>query len=318
MKIINKKFKKLLLLSSALLLMASQSAMALNCNTNTTTPAERSRELIFTDVVVQQNAPAGTVLATTWSGGYASGKGFMTCTTTWQLATQLPLFPTLSSYGNNVYNTNIAGVGLKMSTYQSGEPLPLNKSIPGNVLFKLDGIGITGQLIKTTAGATGTGTINGGQVAKMSIVSNPILFAELNMWTTKVTAGSCTINTTTINVKLDPATTDNFSGAGSTAKPKNFNITLNCNSGTSIKLTLEGKRAGPTGVLGLNTGKDQASGIGIQLLKGTTPVALGTKLNFGTSGSGTTQLPLTARYYQTAAIVPGTTNTSATFTVEYN
>jgi len=49
-------------------------------------------------------------------------------------------------------------------------------------------------------------------------------------------------------------------------------------------------------------------------------VALGTVLDFGTATfAGLMQLPLTARYYQTAApIVGGAANSTAIFTMTYN
>lgn len=319
--ILLKAKRRLLILMAALSLMMSSSAMAITCDYLYSTLAERDIWVFYgQNMIVQQNAPAGTVIFETWTNQFGGGRGFLGCRTAWTLAMELDMFPTLSSYGNKVYNTNIPGIGLRLSVMQGGEIFPATRAMGADVYAVIAGLGVGVQLIKTTAGATGTGLITSGRIAGFRIKESPTYFASLSTYSGgRVVAGSCTVNATTVNVKLEQATTTNFTGIGSTAKPKTFNIALNCNSGTKVKLTLDGKRAGPAGVLGLNTGSGQASGIGIQLLKGTSVIALGSKLDYGTSGSGTTQLPVIARYYQTAAtIVPGTTSASATFTVEYN
>lgn len=318
--LILKTNRKILSLMAILSLMMSSSVMAITCDYLNSMPTQRDIWVFYgSNMIVQQNAPAGTVIYQTWSNQYAGGEGFLGCKTPWTFSMDMDMFSTLSSYGNKVYNTNIAGVGIRISQAYTTEVFPTTRAMGGDVYAIVKGLGLAVQLIKTTSGATGTGVITSGRIAGMHIVESPSYKASLSSYSGgKIVAGSCSVNNTSIPVKLDPATTGNFTGIGSTAKAKNFNITLNCNAGTSVKLTLDGKRAGPAGVLGLSSGGTQATGMGIQLVRGTTPVALGTKLDFGKMGNGTVQLPLIARYYQTGAIVPGTTNTTATFTVEYN
>ena len=43
---------------------------------------------------------------------------------------ELTQWGTLSGYGNGVYNTNLAGVGLRLTTAQSGKVLPYEASYP--------------------------------------------------------------------------------------------------------------------------------------------------------------------------------------------
>ncbi|MGY2910505.1 fimbrial protein [Ewingella americana] len=167
----------------------------------------------------------------------------------------------------------------------------------------------------------GTGTITTGEIVRNYPQQDPSFHTVLALTgTSTITPVACSVNTTVINVNLDDADASDFKGVGSTAKPKDFNIGLNCDAGTNVKLTLEGNGAGPDGVLSINTGPNQASGIGIQVLKGTTPVVLGKQLGLGTAGkTGDIELPLVAQYYQTEApIVAGLTNATATFTMAYN
>jgi type 1 fimbria pilin len=74
------------------------------------------------------------------------------------------------------------------------------------------------------------------------------------------------------------------------------------------------------GVLKLdNPGPYSASGVGVQLLYNSAPVPLGTRMTIATtSADGAYDIPLKARYIQTAAqIVPGKADANATFTMTY-
>ena len=128
------------------------------------------------------------------------------------------------------------------------------------------------------------------------------------------------MNNTVINITLGNSVEADFSSMGSVAKPKVFTVGLNCDTGTHVKMTLDGSSAGPAGVLAFNAGADEASGIRSRLLKGGTPVILGSVLGLGIAiTAGSLQLLLTARYYQKAEpIVGGKTNTKAAFTMAYN
>ncbi|RQT70248.1 type 1 fimbrial protein [Burkholderia cepacia] len=140
---------------------------------------------------------------------------------------------------------------------------------------------------------------------------------------------TCTTTTPSVSVDLGAhalnASSGIGSGAGSTSKAKGFAIGLRCDTGVAgafeVNLTLDGKAVDASkGVLALSSSSD-ASGVGIQLLKGDdTPVELGTpwKVSDSPSASATFSVPLSARYYQTGATAkPGIANSSATFTVTY-
>jgi len=89
--------------------------------------------LNFGNVVVQRDTPVGSVLATTVTGAYNNGNAIAGCTReAWTARWELTQWGTLSGYGNGVYNTNLSGVGLRLSTAQSGKVLPYEASYPYN------------------------------------------------------------------------------------------------------------------------------------------------------------------------------------------
>lgn len=73
--------------------------------------------LNFGNVVVQRDAPIGSVLATAVTGAYNNGNAIAGCTReAWTARWELTQWGTLSGYGNGVYNTNLVGVGLRLTT----------------------------------------------------------------------------------------------------------------------------------------------------------------------------------------------------------
>ncbi|MRT03438.1 fimbrial protein [Ewingella americana] len=291
------------------------------CTLGSEVTAPLTRSISFGHVVVQRDTPVGAEIATTTTGAFNDGHIVYGCNTPWNRNADLVLFTTLSGYGNKVYDTNIPGVGIQIQGSWTTSVFPFTTDYSKNIYLTSPDPGFTVRLIKTSAGAVGAGMLTTGTLSKDYIVGYPNLVMTIILsGSNTITPVACSVNNTVINVSLDDAVVVDFNGIGSTAKPKDFNIGLNCDAGTKVKLTLDGNAAGPAGVLALNAGTTQAEGIGIQLLKGTTPVALGSPLDFGTADTaGNMQLPLIARYYQTEApIISGTANTTATFTLAYN
>lgn len=276
-----------------------------------------TNSVTFGQLIVQRDTPVGTVIASVSSGEFDGNKSLFACSEAWVDVNEPVIFNTLSSYGNNVFNTNIPGVGIRISSPSSA--IPFNSNYTANQSFYL--LPRTVELIKTSSGGVGAGVLTVGDIAINYAQPDPSYHALLSLsGTNTIVPVACSVNNTVINVSLDDAVIADFKGVGSTAKPKDFNIGLNCDAGTNVKLTLDGNSAGPAGVLSLNAGEHQASGIGIQVLNGTTPVVLGNQLDLGTAGkTGDMQIPLVAQYYQTdASIVAGLTNATATFTMVYN
>jgi type 1 fimbria pilin len=145
---------------------------------------------------------------------------------------------------------------------------------------------------------------------------------------------TCSVSTPSIQVSLGSVQLKSFSGVGSTSQVQpSFNISLSCTGGdtgvmTSVYTTLTDQTnpANQSNTLSLSA-SSTASGIGIQVLNGNTVISYGpdsavvgnpNQWLAGSTGNGTFNIPLTARYVQTAPTVKaGTANGIATFTMSY-
>jgi type 1 fimbria pilin len=115
-----------------------------------------------------------------------------------------------------------------------------------------------------------------------------------------------------------------FKGVGSTSGQRAFKIVLNCRAGQNAKNTVHLRLdalevPNHEGVLQIaQGGGNSASGVGIQLLDNhAKAVTFGEDVQVGPSMDGTYELPYTARYFQTGAVMPGRADGTATFTVSY-
>ena len=213
-------------------------------------------------------------------------------------------FTTLSSLGNGIYDTNLSGIGIRI-TFGAAY-------FPGNITYTGQGISqpatYTVQLYKT-ASTVQSGTLQGGSIATLSCggpTSN--IYNIINLPS----------NITIVN----SACTSQFSSVGSTSSGTAFTIPLTCPSaGVSVKMQLDGTTvSGYNNALALSDSGSNgvASGYGVQVLTGSSPVIIGTPTQVATTTSGQVNVPLTARYIKTAASSSsGTANSTATFTMTY-
>ncbi|UBM08287.1 fimbrial protein [Cupriavidus metallidurans] len=143
-----------------------------------------------------------------------------------------------------------------------------------------------------------------------SEVTTPVTFSFQNP-TCSLTAG--TANQT---VRLPTAKTTEFSAIGVTARPTNFNISLeNCVQQTAVNMSLNGTINTLSTVLA-NTGS--ATGVGLQVVYSGSPMAFNTTYPMGNVGSSTSMnIPLTAQYYRTGAMTAGSVNGVATIMMIY-
>lgn len=272
----------------------------------------------FGDIYVPRDAPVGHIVASEYVSG--SKNNVFTCTTAWIWGGRTVLFNTLSSYGNRVFNTNISGIGIRIKqSGHDGWAYPFEEQGEANSPFYLQSYQV--ELVKTSANSVGAGEITTGEIGRALSVTDPRYYTSLSLTgRNKIIPVACTLKNSVIDVKLANVSSLDFKGVGTTAKPKGFNIDLDCDENVRVSVTLDGPTAGPASVLALNAGEDQAKGIGIQLLKGTTPIKLGSPVDFGTvPKAGNFSVPLIARYYQLSdPIDGGTANANATFTMAYN
>lgn len=112
-----------------------------------------------------------------------------------------------------------------------------------------------------------------------------------------------------------PTTSKPVLDAENVSRPTSFNISLeDCAAETIVSMTLSGTTASPT-VLS-NTGS--AKGVGVQILKDGSPIAIGDTIAIGNVGDETRMnIPLVAQYYRTGEVSPGDVKADAFFTMTY-
>ncbi|WP_273870319.1 fimbrial protein [Serratia odorifera] len=138
-----------------------------------------------------------------------------------------------------------------------------------------------------------------------------------------VTQLACSLNATNIQVPLGDVLATEFTGVGTTLKPKAFNVGLACDANAKINVSLGGAQSAESSdssILQLtNAGSDGvAKGVGVQLLYNNTPLKLNQVMPLKTSAGGQETFPFTAHYYQTAEnITAGSANTTATLNISY-
>ncbi|HBT3201965.1 TPA: fimbrial protein [Klebsiella aerogenes] len=311
-----------------LLMLVVSPAVRASCSFYSGVSGEVPGYLNFGNVVVQRDVPVGSVLATAVTGAYNSGNPIAGCTReAWTARWELTQWGTLSGYGDGVYNTNLPGVGLRLSSAVSGKTLPYEGSYPynaGGSWASLPGDGIKGELIKT--GDITSGTLTDGTLARASVV-NQFYFANVTLnGTNTVTAAACSVTSSNVDVPLGDYDKGEFSGQGATTAWHPFNIDLECDKSASINVQIDATQD-PSNIAGVmkldNTGSSgTASGVGIQLWyvpNGGTAVQFGQQSHYYTSPYGGHEtVQLQARYYQTAqTVTAGQANATATFTLTY-
>ncbi|HEJ7642245.1 TPA: fimbrial protein [Klebsiella oxytoca] len=285
--------------------------------------SEVSGYLNFGNVVIQRDAQVGSTIATAITGAYNNGDGIAGCKReAWTARWELTQWGTLSGYGNGVYNTNLPGVGLRLSAASTGKTLPYETSYAynaGGTWVSIPGDGIKGELIKT--GDITSGTLTDGVLARASVV-NQFYFANVTLnGTNTVKSEGCTVTTPSVDVPMGDHDKSEFSGAGSSTDWVSFDIGLSCDVGARINVRIDAAAdasAGSQGVMLIDSGG--ASGVGIQLhyRPDDAAVQYGQERFYWQSVYGDEIVQLKARYYQTAgSITPGAANGTATFTLSY-
>lgn len=216
---------------------------------------ETTGYISFGNVAVQRDAPAGSVIATATTGAYNGGHTLAGCSENWTFRWELSKWNSLSSQGNKIYNTNLPGVGIRLTTAASGRVLPYDLAINGGTYVTLGGDGVKAELIKT-GNITG-GSLDTGMLARASVV-NQFYFANVTLnGTNTVKSEACTVTTNPVNVPMGDHRKSEFSGTGSVTDWVNFNIGLACDIGARINVRIDAAAdptAGSQGVMQLDSG----------------------------------------------------------------
>ncbi|WP_232470848.1 fimbrial protein [Caballeronia hypogeia] len=188
---------------------------------------------------------------------------------------------------------------------------------------------VTGQIAAGAATLTSAPRVNinyrhsdsGGSWAK-----SPLYTGSANGVLTQAT---CSVNQTSVSVIMPTADTRAFSsGLGAVAAPQPFTLSLTCQTGAKVLITLtDAVNPANRGTSLQLTADSSAAGIGIQILNTAgSPVVFGAdsatpgnanQWPIGDSPNGMLQIPLTARYVRTGAVTAGTVKGLATFTMSY-
>ncbi|UNK63437.1 fimbrial protein [Buttiauxella ferragutiae] len=235
-----------------------------------------------------------------------------------------------------VYNTGVAGVGITLIN-SSGQRVTGagascdTRNTPlgyiSNTSAKTYSISMTLALVKTS-NTIGSGAMDPGQTkfgigmynTGYGLGSNTDSSVSYT-GTLYYRAVSCSVDAN-IPVPLDDMIVANFSGIGSTAGDKAFNVPVTCNAPVNVMMNMTSAAyiSKPNAVMALTAGANNASGIGIQLLYNSSPAVFDNYFSAGNvvNAGDTLNVPFTARYYQTAStVVPGTANATATVTMAY-
>lgn len=284
------------------------------------------------NITVQRGTPVGTVL---WEGtmdGGTPASSVTNCNNATSIKSNIQRWSTgltTGGPGYQVYTTNIDGIGYAISSdwrdqppFISSKKWPVSEPAIGSTSSIFESTGRSSMRLVVTGNGP-SGTVNAGQYGEWTIGGLPIRSIYINN-SPVVTRFPCSLSTTSISVPLDEvAPGRDLTGVGSTAKPKTFNVGLNCDPNTRVNVMMTGTDnidTGADGVLQLSRAGavDVAKGVGIQILYNSTPVKLNTNMELKTSAGGNETFPFVAQYFQTlGTVTSGEANTSMTLNITY-
>lgn len=243
----------------------------------------------------------------------------------------------------SVFATNVPGIGVSVFWCNQMQancnpnptqitPLPsLNWPVTAPTRYPLN-TSWRVRLIKTDDIDVSAGAVS---VVGMSYIT----YADLGVSTLSITSSSqitglgCEMDadSRSIDVRLPTIAKTDFDSSPiprANDKAKTFNINLLCDSGVKVSYQVDGTQTSAgSNVLVNGSDEGMASGVGVTLFKGdlssTTQLQLGSKLVHGTTSLSSTRvkIPLTARYFRTAAspsaMGSGFVSTTAFFTLFY-
>lgn len=183
--------------------------------------------------------------------------------------------------------------------------------------------------IVKTSNVTQSGYIDGGQIAskinKNSASGYYYLTTDLylNSNAIYINVLKCSLNQTHYNINLGDWYDTQFKHTGDTSEAVNVPISLKCQEGTNINVTVtstHGSEDPLMGKLNLASEANKASGIAVQLLDNNeAPIKLNEKLNQkNNTPNGEYIFNWKARYIKTSdKVTPGSANASATVNIRY-
>jgi type 1 fimbria pilin len=176
---------------------------------------------------------------------------------------------------------------------------------------------VSGKLLKG-------GAVNGGLLLNIS-TSDGLDIMDITVSGFTVTVPTCTVNSYDSQVKLGSAFTQRMKGVDSVMNATPFTISMTCaattglSSGLTPTLTFSGDATGTK--LNAFANKGSASGVGVQLLYGGKTIMPNQVTPLGKLTSSkplSRDYKFTAQLYQLSeTVTPGSVDTTATFTLDY-
>jgi type 1 fimbria pilin len=248
----------------------------------------------------------------------------------------------------DVYPTNVPGVGVRY-TVSNGSGTTC-RNLPTNLTngsYKLTCHYLTAAnspgydfAVMVSAIFVKTGAITSGPLTTIPAVkATGSINNQGDSWPwgnifSSAAAGSfasiaCSVADGAIKVDMPQANTRDLQTVGATTAKTPFNVSLNCDAGVRVAVTLTDVSTPANRSTTLTLTQDStASGIGYQIAYQGAPVAFGADSSVagnagqifvspGPTVSGVLSVPMTVSYIRTGIISPGTANAKATFTMSY-
>ncbi|OTG82481.1 hypothetical protein B9T31_14360 [Acinetobacter sp. ANC 4558] len=301
-------------------------------------------------IIIRPSDPIGKSLATAIIPYTRDPNSTYYCTSRPTINGVLTKNPTISNLGNNIYSTNIQGIGIRLSrATQTTTDVTATLKYPYSVLHANESESYPTKLalasgnffieIIKTSQNTGSGEISPGQYTSHFLDNNlnkPSLITVLGAKAITIASSSCEIQGE-INkvITLPTVTQDKFKGMGTTTGEQSFNLDILCNGGAnptnvqaSNKISLSydfTANSDLKSIVNSAPTNTKANGVSVQLINkdnnANTIISKGSTFTLGTVNSNQRinyNVPLTARYIQTAqTITPGLVQGLATVTIEY-
>lgn len=239
-----------------------------------------------------------------------------------------------------VYRTGVPGVGFAVMG-QDRDTGPMQRVTTGVTVIRgpmhpgLATWGMRGRLFLVVTGAITGGTVPAQPFGMLNLYTNSNPPHTVNFGSIEIgppRKPTCTVTTPSVPISLGVVDIRAFKDIGSVAGSATRSLVLQCAGGTGanqevlVTLTDQSQPANRSDRLTL-TAASTARGVAVQLLHGSHLIRYGADASTpgnpnqwlaGSTGNGTFEIALTARYVKTHAIVqPGTANGLATFTLSY-
>ncbi|EHN8800522.1 fimbrial protein [Enterobacter asburiae] len=294
---------------------SSVNACILNGGVESTDTAE------FPSVIVQRDAPIGTVIATQ-SKSYsidAESPNEQECTLYY---TMLYMNAEPSSI-EHVYKTNVPGVGIRifMSDYGGDHTADIPPTAGRHFHGKTYQTGWRIELVKT--GNITSGVLQAGPASSAKYTVSPSDLGDgdrtVNLTSTNITQVQCSIKSSSLTFPMG----NNISLDDVTSVTATADLVLDCDAQTNINITLNGTQnpdSTDSTVLAL-TGQGEAGvadGVGVQFYYNDKAIELNKALAPKRSAGGIETFPITAHYFQTKSqIMPGRADATAVINITY-